>query len=212
VTLVLYEDPLSTWCWIAERRIAAALEALPGVFAPLAHAPFPLRVEPAALTRSERRALARAARRAAREPEARGTAPDLWLSPDAPRTSVPPLAALAAARLQGAAREDALRSAIREAALVRGLDVSRADVLLELAERSGLDLTRFAPAFSARRTLEHVRARRADAVDRGIDAVPALVIGDEWLVTGARTEEEYLDVLRRYAMVRLGIPEERTLH
>jgi predicted DsbA family dithiol-disulfide isomerase len=212
VTLVLHEDPLSPWCWIAERRVEAALASLPGVFAPLRHAPFPLRVAPRSPTRSEVRALARAVRRAAREPEATGVRPDLWLSRDPPWSSVPALAALAAARLQGRDRERALREAIREAALVRGLNVARTDVLLELAERAGLDLDRFAPALGSRRTQDGVRDAREEAEDRGIERAPALVVGDEWLVTGVRPAEEYREVLRRYATLRAGITSTCTLH
>jgi predicted DsbA family dithiol-disulfide isomerase len=212
VPLVLYEDPLSPWCWIAERRIAAAVEELPGVFGPIRHAAFPLRVEPLPLTEGERRAWARRARKAAREPEGAGVRPDLWLSRDPPRSSVPPLAALAAARQQGAPREDALRAAIREAALVRGVNVARPDVLLELAERAGLDLARFTAAFGAPRAEDRVREALVAALDLGVERAPALVVGDEWLVSGPRSADEYRTLLRKYAMVRLGLPSDRTLH
>ncbi len=212
VALVLYEDPLSPWCLVAERRIAAALERVGGAFTPLRHEPFPQRLEPRAVTKTERRLLARSARRAAREPEAAGTTPDLWLSPDAPLSSLPALTALAAARLQGLAREAALRAAIREAALVRGLNVGRADVLLELAERAGLDLSRFAGAFAAPATERRVRETLDEARARGIRDAPALVIGEEWLVAGARSVDEYCALFHRYASGRLGLPTVRTLH
>lgn len=210
ISLVLYEDPLSPWCLIAEQRIQAAAAEL-GIAFQLQHAPFPLRAEPRALTKSERRALARAARRAAREPEAKGLTADLWLSPDPPLTSVPALTALAAARLQGAARENALRKALRDAALVQGVNVTRRDVLLELAERVGLDVQRFAGALSTQ-VEKRVRAAFEDALAKGIDGAPALVIGDEWLVAGPRSTEEYLVILRRYAATRGGLAPERTLH
>ncbi len=156
--------------------------------------------------------LARAARRAAREPEGAGTSPELWLSPDAPLTSVPVLTAIAAARLQGAACEEALRSALRDAALVRGVNVARTDVLLELAERAGLDLCRFSSALDAPDTEQRVRAAVEEAVEKGIDGAPALVIGEEWLLAGPRTLEEYRHVLRRYAAARLGVPPSHTVH
>jgi predicted DsbA family dithiol-disulfide isomerase len=212
VSLVLYEDPLSPWCLVAEKRIAQALHALDAPFLPIVHEPFPLRVEPAALSRTERQRLARAVRRAAREPEACGVTPDLWLSPDPPLSSVPVLAALAAARLQGAAREDALRDALREAALFRGVNVARRDVLYELAERAGLDVERFHGAFAAPHLERRVRARYEEAVGRGVDVAPALVIGEEWLVTGPRTVDEYRDILERYANGRVGVAPGRTLH
>ncbi|HEY6001337.1 MAG TPA: DsbA family protein [Anaeromyxobacter sp.] len=212
VSLVLYEDPLWPWCLVAEQRIRAVLEGIDGPFGPLRLAPFPLRTEERVPTRAERRAMARVARSAAREPEAAGTTPDLWLSRDPPLTTVPVLTALAAARLQGAAREDALRDAIREAGLVRGINVTRKDVLYELAETSGLDVDRFAGAFAAPATERRVLDVFEDAVSKGVEGAPALVIGDEWLVLGPRTAEEYTGVLRRYATVRLGVPQKRTVH
>lgn len=211
-SLVLYEDPLSPWCLVAEKRISAAVHALDGAFLPIVHEPFPLRLEPHALSRAERQRLARGVRRAAREPEASGVTPDLWLSADPPLSSVPVLAALFAARLQGAAREDALRDALRQAALFRGVNVARRDVLYELAERAGLDVERFAGALAAPHTERRVRACYEEAVGRGVEVAPALVIGEEWLVAGPRTADEYRDILERYADARVGVAPRRTLH
>lgn len=212
VSLVLHEDPLSPWCLVAERRIVAALEDLGGAYAPLRHEPFPLRLEPRALSRTEQRRLAGAARRAAREPEAAATSPELWLSSDPPLSSLPALAALAAARLQGHSREAALRAAIREASLVRGLNVARSDVLIELADRAGLDLARFSGALDAPATERRVREAQEEARARGVRDAPSLVIGDEWLMVGARSVDEYRAVLHRYVSGHLGVPPVRTLH
>ncbi len=212
MSLVLYEDPLSPWCLVAERRIRSALDELADPFQPLVIEPFPMRAEPRAPSSRERRAFAKAARRAAREPEAAHTRPDLWLSGDAPLSTVPALMALAAARLQGRAHEDALRDAIREAGLVRGINVTRSDVLYELAEAAGLDVARFAGALCAPTTERRVRDAVDGAIDKGILDAPALVIGDEWLMAGARSADEYRAVLRRYASARLGVPPLRTVH
>jgi predicted DsbA family dithiol-disulfide isomerase len=212
VSLVLYEDPLSPWCLVAERRLRAALEDAPGAFAPLRLEPFPLRAEPRALTAKERRALVRLARRAAKEPEAAGVTPDLWLSDDPPLTTLPALAALEAARLQGPAREAAFRGALREAALVRGINATRRDVLYELAGQAGLDVARFATALGAPATERRVIESFEDALGKGIDTAPALVIGDEWLVAGPRSADEYRSVLRRYAAARLGLQGVRVVH
>ncbi len=211
VSLVLYEDPLSPWCLVAERRVRAALEDLQGAFT-LRLEPFPLRAEPSALSAAERRALVRAARKASREPEAAGTTPELWLLRDPPHSTMPALAALVAARLQGAAREAALRDALRDAALVRGIDATRRDVLIELATAAGLDVARFDTALSAPATERRVLESFDEALGKGIEAAPALVVGDEWLVAGPRTADEYRGVLRRYAAARLGLQNMRVVH
>jgi predicted DsbA family dithiol-disulfide isomerase len=212
VSLVLYDDPLSPWCLVAERRVRAALDELQAPFAPLRLEPFPLRAERHALTPSERRAFVRAAKKAAREPEAAGVTPDLWLTRDPPHSTLPALAAVIAARLQGAAREIALRDALRDAALIRGLDPTRRDVLLELAAAAGLDVGRFEAALSAPSTERRVLDSFDEALGKGVEAAPALVIGDEWLVAGPRSAEEYRRVLRRYAATRLGILNVRVVH
>jgi predicted DsbA family dithiol-disulfide isomerase len=212
VSLVLYEDPLSPWCLVAERRIRAALEDAPGAYAPLRLEAFPMRAEPRALTAGERKAYVRTARTAAREPEAAGTTADLWLSDDPPLTTLPALAALEAARLQGATRETALREAVRNAALVRGINAARPDVLYELAAAAGLDVARFAGALCAPATEKRVLESYEEALGKGIECAPALVIGDEWLVSGARQLEDYRAVLRRYAAARLGLQAVRVVH
>ncbi len=211
-SLVLYEDPLSPWCLVAERRITTALRDVADVFAPLRHEPFPIRIEPRAMTRAERQRLARLVRKAAREPEASGVTPDLWLSHDPPLSSIPPLAALEAARLQGKDREQTLRGALREAALFRGVNVARNDVLYELAERAGLDVARFVCALAAPQTARKVRERYEAAVERGVEVAPALVIGEEWLVGGARSEDGYREILLKYARERLVLPPDHTIH
>lgn len=212
MALVLFQDPLSPWCLVAEQRIAAAAESFPGAFRPLRLEPFPTRVTPRALSKSERCSLARASRRASREPELSGSIPDLWLSPDAPLSSLPVLMAFCAARLQGPTRELALRNAVREAAHYRGLNVARTDVLLELAQLAGLDVAGFAAAMAAPSTELRVQETLQAALERGVREVPALVIGDEWLVVGARRTEVYRSILRRYVSDRVGVDAARTLH
>ncbi|HYD41396.1 MAG TPA: DsbA family protein [Anaeromyxobacter sp.] len=211
-SLVLYEDPLSPWCLVAERRILAAAEDVPGAFRALRLEPFPTRVTPRALSKTDRCALARAARRAAREPELSGSIPDLWLSPDPPLSSLPVLTALSAARLQGRGAEAALREAIRAAALFRGVNVARTDVLLELAHVARLDVTSFAAALAAPATEARVHETLRQALERGVREVPALVIGEEWLVVGARRTDVYRSILRRYVSERLGMATVRTFH
>jgi predicted DsbA family dithiol-disulfide isomerase len=154
----------------------------------------------------------RAARKAAREPEAAGTLPDLWLSGDPPVTTLPALAALEAARQQGETRAATLRAALREAALARGINVTRRDVLLELAAASGLDVARFHGSLDSEHTQKHVLAAWDDALAKGVESAPALVIDEEWLVAGPRTMSQYRAILRRYATARLGLAGVRVVH
>jgi predicted DsbA family dithiol-disulfide isomerase len=213
ISLALHGDVLDPWCWLAERRITIAADECHGRFMPLEHVALPQRWEPRAPSAVERRNRSRELRRAAKEPDAPPFSPELW-SPAAsgPVSSAPGLVAIAAARLQGRTAEAALREALREAALVRALDVSRTDVLLEVAARAGLDLARFVPAFEAPATERALLDDIADAADRGIEDGPALVVGDDWMISGARSLRDYRLILKRYLAMRVGTLVELTVH
>lgn len=212
VSLVLHDDLIDPWSWLVERRIAAAADAFPGRFR-LEYAPFPRRWDARIPSARERKARARAVERAAREPDAPPLSAEVWSSASPPASGAPALVALAAARLQGVAREASLRHALREAALVRGLDVSRSDVLVEVASRdAALDLGRFVSALRASVTERQVRAAFDAALERGVGVAPSLVVGEEWLVAGLRPAAEYHEILRRYLTYCADVPAERVLH
>jgi predicted DsbA family dithiol-disulfide isomerase len=210
---VLHGDILDPWCWVAEKRVVLAADGFHGRFLPLETAPLPRRWEALAPTAAERRAWATELRRASREPDAPPFSTELWNgSGGGPLSSAPALIAVAAARLQGEAAAATLRGALREAALVAGLDVSRPDVIVELAARAGVDLARFVPAFEAPATedalLDDIRASH----DLGVTEGPALVINDDWLVTGMRSLRDYRVLFKRYLAMRAGTPVAHTVH
>ncbi len=210
---MLHGDLLDPWCWLAERRIVIAADELLGRFLPLDHAPFPRRWDFRAPTSAERRTRARELRRAAREPDAPPFSTELWSGNAAgPQSSAPALIALAAARLQGRPAETALREALRAAALVSGVDVSRTDVIMEVAARAGLDLARFVPAFEAPGTERALLHEIHEARDLGVEDGPALVINDDWLAAGLRSLRDYRLLLKRYLSKRSGSRVEHTVH
>jgi predicted DsbA family dithiol-disulfide isomerase len=212
IPLVLHGDPLDPWGWIAENRIVRAADELHGRFEVLEHAALPLRWAPRAPSPFERRRRAREVEKAAQEPDAPPFSSELWTNGHAPQSSAPALVAVAAARLQGPLAAVRLRHALREAALVSGLDVSRRDVIIEIAARTELDFARFLPAFEApgteRALLNEIRA----AGELGVESCPSLVIGGEWLVAGPRSLADYRVLLKRYLEKRAGTPVEYTVH
>jgi len=208
----LHGDILDPWCWIAEQRICVAAEELHGLFMPLEHAPFPRNLDPRAPSAAERRSRARELKRAAKELDAPPFSTELWTGVDGPNSSAPPHIAVAAARMQGPAAAAALREALRRAALVSGVDVTRADVILEIAARAGLDLGRFVPAFQAPGTERALRAEVEDACELGVCCGSSLVINEEWLVSGVRPLRDYRLLLKRYLARRVGATMEHTVH
>jgi predicted DsbA family dithiol-disulfide isomerase len=208
---VLHGDLLDPWSWIAERRIAIAADELHGRFT-LGHAALPRRWEARAPSAFERRRRVRELKRAAGEPDAPPLTAELWAGPTGPQSSAPALVAVAAAQLQGAAAAAALREKLREAALVAGIDVSRRDVIVEVAARAGLDLSRFVPAFEAPGTERALREEIVAARELGVEVSPALVINEDWLVAGVRSLKDYRMLLKRYLSQRVGAPVEHTVH
>ena len=211
IQVLMYQDVLCPWSWLAELRLSQLQRELSEVlrFVPR---PYPLRPMESLPSEDEISRAVKDLTSAAREREALPLRPDLWTSGDPPRSSMEPLAALESARLQGEPARLELQSRLRHAAMEQGLNVTRPDIVLELAERAGLDLPRFAAAFAAPASAQRVRDVLDLALDTGVREIPALVIGDEWLVAGARSTEEYAAVLRRYLAARLGVAAEQTVH
>jgi predicted DsbA family dithiol-disulfide isomerase len=211
IELVLYHDVLCSWCYLADARLSVLREEL-GEAVTFTYKAFPLRPGEVAPTQRELKLLARHYRRVGREPEGRGLVPDLWVGRDPPASTLPPLVALEAARLQGDARRDALLRALREGAFQRGLNIARRDILIEIASRIGLGMDRFLAGLSAPATEQAVRAEHMEALGHGVRGVPALIIGGDWLISGARDLTEYRELIERYRQQQGPSVPDRVLH
>ncbi|XXF78529.1 DsbA family protein [Myxococcaceae bacterium GXIMD 01537] len=214
--ITVYQDVLCAWCYLADSR----LEALRSEFADAVRwtvRPYPLRVQETPPSERELRGLAEEVERAQREPEplARALSTDLWLEGDAPRSSVPALAALEAARLQGAQARTFLSRAMQRAALEQGVNVARTDVIFELAARVGLSMNDFSVAYHSEETRKLILDEHRLAASRGVKGVPTLVIGGRWMVCGLRDVSEYrehiLACMGKLAAPRPGTSE-RIIH
>lgn len=212
IDILLHHDVLCGWSWLADKRLRALSEEFGGALR-IEYRPFPLRVEEMLPTEQERKAEIKAWRKVAREEDGKGIVTDLWRSPDPPRSSLPPLLALEAARIVGGtAGRDRMLAAMRRAAFFHGLNVARDDVLVELAERCGLDVGRFGTALRNVGTRRLVMDAYEDALQHGIEATPAVVLGGEWLLTGTRTVAEYRETIQRFVEKRgLYVPS-RVVH
>lgn len=199
--ITVYQDVLCTWCYLADLR----LETLKQEFGDLIRwrvRPYPLRVHDKRPTEKELRGLTEEVRRAQQEPEpvARLLTTELWQGSDAPRTSIPALAALEAARLQGPAARGYLARAMQRAALEQGVNVTRTDVIFELASRVGLDMSPFSAAYLSEGTRKLILDEHQLATSRGVRGVPTLVIAGRWMVCGLRDVSEY----REHILTCLG--------
>lgn len=199
--ITVYQDVLCSWCYLADLR----LETLKQEFGDLIRwrvRPYPLRVHDKRPTEKELRGLTEEVRRAQQEPEpaAKLLTTELWQGGDAPRTSIPALAALEAARLQSPAARSHLARAMQQAALEQGVNVTRTDVIFELASRVGLDMSPFSAAYHSDNTRKLILDEHQLAASRGVRGVPTLVIAGRWMVCGLRDLSEY----REHILTCLG--------
>ena len=215
--ITVYQDVLCAWCYLADLR----LETLRHEFGDAVRwrvRPYPLRVQDTLPTERERRALSEEIERAKAEPEpaAKLLTPELWLGGDPPRSSLPGLAALEAARLQGAQARTHLARAMQRAALEQGVNVARSDVVFELASRVGLSMNAFSAAFNSEETRRLILDEHRLASGRGVRGVPTLVISGRWMMCGLRDLSEYrehiLTCMGKLATPRTGGPSERIVH
>ncbi|MFZ5470103.1 MAG: DsbA family oxidoreductase [Myxococcota bacterium] len=214
IEVVLYQDVLCAWCLVAETRLAPLREE----FRELVRwrvRPYPLRVRETPPTKRELEARAKEIHKARKEPEGARLSSVLWTSGDAPRSSLPALAALEAAKLQGVTAHAQLSRALRCAALEQGVNVARSDVLFELATHVGLDMTRFSAAFQSAETRRLILEEHRYASERGVKGVPTLVIGARWMISGLRSVGEYRELILS-CLGKTGVTgegsRERTLH
>jgi predicted DsbA family dithiol-disulfide isomerase len=214
--ITLYQDVLCAWCYLADLR----LETLKQEFGDIVRwrvRPYPLRVHDTPPTERELRGMEEEVKRAQQEPEAvaRQLSTELWRGGDPPRTSLPALAALEAAGLQGPLARVCLARAMQRAALEQGVNVSRTDVVFELASRVGLDMGPFAVAYHSEGTRKLILDEHRLASSRGVRGVPTMVIAGRWMVCGLREVAEYREHILT-CMGKLSSPRsgssERVLH
>ena len=214
--ITVYQDVLCAWCYIADLR----LETLRHEFGDTVRwrvRPYPLRVQDTLPTQRELRGLTEEVQRAKSEPEpvARLLTTELWQGGDPPRSSLPGLAALEAARLQGPQARAYLARAMQRAALEQGVNVARTDVVFELASRVGLAMNDFSAAFHSEETRRLILDEHRMASARGVRGVPTLVISGRWMMCGLRDVAEYreniLTCMGKLAAPRSGSPE-RIVH
>ncbi len=212
IEIILHHDVLCGWSWLADKRLRALSDELGGLLR-IDYRAYPLRMEEMVPTDKEREAEIKALRKVGREKDGKGITAELWRSADPPRTSLPPLVAMEAARIVGGiGGRDRMLAAMRQAALVRGLNVSRDDILIELAERCGLDVGRFGTALRNSGTKRLVTDPWEEACRHGIEATPAVLVGGEWLLTGTRTVEDYRETIERFVEKRCLYVPSRVVH
>ncbi|GGD32997.1 DsbA family oxidoreductase [Sinisalibacter lacisalsi] len=206
VKLVIFSDPICPWCYIGKARLDRALEARPMHPFEVEWHPFMLNPDmpPGGM---DRRAYLEAkfggqegAVRAYMPivDEARSAGLNLNLEAIARTPSTIDAHRLIHwAGLEG--RQTAVVSALFRAYFVEGRDIGAAEVLVEIAERAGMDGAVTARLLATEADAADIRARDADARARGVRAVPTFLVAGTHVVPGAQPTALWLNVIDELA-------------
>ena len=98
---------------------------------------------------------------------------------------------------QNEGKQEALKNALFCAYFTEGRNPSDHAVLLDVAQKVGLDANRAADILASDEFSAEVRGREKFYADRGIQAVPSVIINDQHLIQGGQPAEVFERALRK---------------
>ena len=100
---------------------------------------------------------------------------------------------------QGTGKQEALKNALFVAYFTEGLNPSDPEVLVSVATQVGLDANRVRQILASNEYADEVRAREQWYLDRGIHAVPAVILNERYLIQGGQPVDVFEAALRKAA-------------
>ena len=101
-------------------------------------------------------------------------------------------------------RQHALQRALFAAYFTEGLDPSNREVLIDVATQAGLDPVRAREILESGLYADEVREREQFYSQRGIHAVPSVIVNDKYLIQGGQPVEIFEQALRKIAAESRG--------
>ena len=202
IRLDIFSDPVCPWCFIGKANLDRALEAHPTHPFRIEWHPFQLNPDMPAGGVDKHRYLAekfgedRLVQMHLRLKEA-SRAAGAEIDPDTPKRMPNTLDAhrlIHWAGLEG--RQTAVVSAIMRAYWREGRDIGNAGVLTDIAAAAGMDRAVTARLLASDADADDIRARDADARQKGVNSVPTFLIAQHYVVTGAQPPEVWGNVIR----------------
>jgi len=202
IRLEVFSDPVCPWCFIGKANLDRALEAHPAHPFRIEWHPFQLNPDMPAGGVDKHRYLAekfgedRLVQMHLRLKEA-SRAAGAEIDPDTPKRMPNTLDAhrlIHWAGLEG--RQTAVVSAIMRAYWREGRDIGNAGVLTDIAAAAGMDRAVTARLLASDADADDIRARDADARQKGVNSVPTFLIAQHYVVTGAQPPEVWGNVIR----------------
>jgi predicted DsbA family dithiol-disulfide isomerase len=211
VRVEIYSDVVCPWCYIGKRRFERALERFDGnvevVWKPYQLDPrAPTEATPALDAYARKfggpdEAL-RITQRLADVGRSEGLELDFGIAQRANTFDAHRLLWLA--HRQGG--QDAVKEGLLRAYFTEGRDIADHEVLVAVAETTGLDGERVRAFLAGDEGGDEVRAEILEGLERGVNAVPTFVFEGVWAVPGAQDPDTMLAVLERVRQ-RLATPQ-----
>jgi predicted DsbA family dithiol-disulfide isomerase len=215
--IAIVSDVICPWCYLGKRRLERALDELNLLDrATFTWLPFELNPDmpPDGLERNAYRAAKFGAERGEaldKEMIARGESEGVTFAFDKQqrtpntRNAHKLIARATEAGVAGPVVESLFRAYFQE-----GRDVGARDVLLDVAERAGLDKVSAAAALDDDGLREQVVDLERQAVQIGVSGVPFFIVNQTWAVSGAQPAKHWIealnDILNRPVDVGAGQP------
>jgi predicted DsbA family dithiol-disulfide isomerase len=98
---------------------------------------------------------------------------------------------------QGTGMQQALKHALFKANFTDNADVADHEVLVAAAAKAGLDASEAREVLTSARFAQEVREAEKQWMSRGIQAVPAIIINGQWLISGGQSPETFERTLRQ---------------
>jgi predicted DsbA family dithiol-disulfide isomerase len=96
--------------------------------------------------------------------------------------------------------------ALFDAHFTHGRDVSKTDVLIEVATEVGLNAEDAQKVLVDGSLAQNVREKQQFWTERGISGVPSMIFAGKYLVTGAQGADNYAQLLTKTAQELQGEP------
>jgi predicted DsbA family dithiol-disulfide isomerase len=96
-------------------------------------------------------------------------------------------------------KQHPLKMALLTAHFTDQRDLSKKDVLIDVATSVGLSATDAARVIDSSELADTVREKQQFWTSRGVSGVPSMIFGGKYLVTGAQGADNYVEILRRTA-------------
>jgi predicted DsbA family dithiol-disulfide isomerase len=203
IKIDIVSDVVCPWCYIGKRRLENALSRLPENYeVDVNFLPFELNPDTPKTGRNHKTYLADKFGGIERYQQltdhVTNVAADEGLTFDYSKQSVIPNTLDSHRLIQYAkahGKQPAMKEALMKAYFTDGVDLSKTENLLDIAEIAGLDRKQAAVFMASEEGVQEIRTMEAMNHQRGISGVPFYIINNKYGVSGAQPSEAFYEIL-----------------